>query len=174
VDPRFDLDRQDRGTTDQSHDDGVPRALISLDRDRDFDPHQETPEQSSAESIDGRHLRGIADRIWTWIGAHSDVETDRCPDPAEVSNGDVHGDAAFDPADLRCGQSDGTPDLRHGQASHQARRTDLESDEADVAGGAPPAAIDVAFTRWHRLIIAERPAPAIIRVVRAAGSVCVP
>ena len=71
----------DGGAIDVCADHGVPRSLISWDRDRYLGPERQAGMRSPSESFEELDLGGVPERRRPRIRADAEVETDHRADP---------------------------------------------------------------------------------------------
>jgi hypothetical protein len=160
-DDRLGFDHQPPArTTDQ----GIPRAEVTLDRQRDLGPPLEARLQVASQPLEEPRLPGIPDRVAGGVRAEPDFEPHHGSKGADVANPDCVESAALESPDPDVVDSSRCFDRTKAQARPRPRSTDLGRDLPQVSFGLSPASIGRSFAGRHNRIIHGTASPGLTSI----------
>lgn len=151
ADPRLSLEWQirRRRVRPKATDPRVPRTLIARDREGNLGPEGQGGVEALSASLEQPDVGGVADRVWAWERADTDIEPDDRADPRELDHRGRRRNGAFDPRELRRGEPDRAANGRERQPGGHASRPQVGAGATEVRPSDPGAAIHGSLTRRH-------------------------
>ena len=112
--------------------------------------------ESGGQSTKQPRLGYIADRVWTWIRAHADIEADDRTEAHELAHACTRHEPALDPHDLRCRSIRSFPDEAERQTRADSGIPELFAESEEITVRHSAGAVDGSLSSGHGPSVARR------------------